>query len=153
MTLYYRIDLHRLIRMPSWPTVVDTCIQYLTRTSGAHHRLDRWSRRSGQLGIQCNCRISFRCKSTEEYGGTPTRIDPEADLRTVADAAMSHVPGAPLYARVDVVRGTTGAYHLMGLELVEPALYFRTGESVPEKFARALDRWWNSTQSWCNDTR
>ena len=89
----------------------------------------------------------------EEYGSTLTRIDPDANLRTAADLVMSSIFDTPLYARVDLVRGTTGAYQLMELELIEPALYLRMDESAPEKFARALDRWWNSIQSGYNEAR
>ena len=63
------------------------------------------------------------------------------------------LPDAPLYARIDLIRGTTGAYQLMELELIEPALCLRVDEAAPEKFARALDRWWNSIQSGYNDAR
>ena len=84
----------------------------------------------------------------EEYGSTLTRIDPGADLRTAADVVMARVAATPLYARVDLVRGTAGAHQLMELELIEPALYLRLDESAPEKFARALDRWWNSVHTY-----
>ena len=87
----------------------------------------------------------------EEYGSTLTRTDPDADLRTAADVVMSRISDAPPYARVDLVRGTTGAYQLMELELIEPALYLRMDKSAPEKFARAMDCWWNTIQSGTNE--
>ncbi len=66
---------------------------------------------------------------------------------------MSSISDAPLYGCVDLVRGTTGTYQLMELELIKPEFYFRVDESAPAKFARALDRWWNSVQSGYNDAR
>lgn len=80
----------------------------------------------------------------EEHGGSLTRVEPDAELREVADAVMAQAPDGLLYARVDLICGATGQYQLMELELIEPALYFRLDESAPGKFARSLDGWWKS---------
>ncbi|MCB9645985.1 MAG: hypothetical protein H6730_05205 [Deltaproteobacteria bacterium] len=60
-------------------------------------------------------------------------------LGAAADGqAVAAVAGAPLYARVDMVRDAAGQPRLMELELVEPALYFRTDTASPGRFADAL---------------
>lgn len=75
----------------------------------------------------------------EEHGGD-IRPDPRPtpDLVAVARHAVAAVAGAPLYARVDMVRDEAGQPRLMELELVEPALYFRTDTASPGRFADAL---------------
>ena len=44
----------------------------------------------------------------------------------------------PLYARVDVVRGSAGVPVLMELELAEPSLYLHTGTDAATRFASAV---------------
>jgi glutathione synthase/RimK-type ligase-like ATP-grasp enzyme len=85
-------------------------------------------------------RNDFRVQ--EEHGGLIRPVGADAALRAAGAAAVRAVDEDPLYARVDVVRGGGGGdgYLLMELELVEPALYFRTDRDAPARFARALHR-------------
>lgn len=67
---------------------------------------------------------------------------PRAAERELGDAAMRFVVQkfgvAPLYARVDVVRGSGGFPVLMELELAEPSLYVHLDADAPARFAAAV---------------
>ena len=62
--------------------------------------------------------------------------------RELGDLVMSIVigrfGGAPLYARVDMVRGSIGAPVLMELELAEPSLYLGMSKGADVRFAAAV---------------
>lgn len=62
--------------------------------------------------------------------------------RELGDEVMAHVTArlgeAPLYARVDVVRGSIGAPVLMELEMTEPSLFLHTDPQAPARFAAAV---------------
>lgn len=75
----------------------------------------------------------------EEHGGRIRSVRAGSALRKAGRRAMDALDGVPLYARVDLVRGGPGRFALMELELVEPALYFRTDDEAPDRFAAALD--------------
>jgi glutathione synthase/RimK-type ligase-like ATP-grasp enzyme len=78
----------------------------------------------------------------EEHGGLITAVAPEPALlgaaQRVFDAVDRIVGERPLYARADLVRAPDGAFWLMEVELIEPALYFRMDAGAPARFARAL---------------
>ncbi|MCB9230897.1 MAG: hypothetical protein H6581_04505 [Bacteroidia bacterium] len=76
----------------------------------------------------------------EEYGGEPHAIAPEEKLLQVGDQILALIPENLLYARVDLVRSDRG-FALMELELIEPALYFRTHEKAVENFVEAIQNW------------
>ena len=76
----------------------------------------------------------------EEHGGLITALEPDAALRTAAEAALAAVPAPVLYSRADFVR-VDGQDLLMELELIEPSLYFRMHPDAPILFADALDGW------------
>ena len=71
---------------------------------------------------------------SEEWGGEITRVDPEPAL---LDTAQKIAKQELLYCRVDLVRYES-EFHLMELELIEPALYFRMDPGSEIKFAKAL---------------
>jgi glutathione synthase/RimK-type ligase-like ATP-grasp enzyme len=74
----------------------------------------------------------------EEHGSEIVPITPEPALRAAGDAAIAAIGRKLLYARVDLVRnGDT--FRVMELELVEPALYFRTSAGAADRFADAID--------------
>ena len=73
----------------------------------------------------------------EEHGSSIAHVEPEPALLAAGDAAMAAVGQRLLYARVDFVR-SGGAFRLMELELVEPAIYLRTESGAPERFADAV---------------
>jgi glutathione synthase/RimK-type ligase-like ATP-grasp enzyme len=73
----------------------------------------------------------------EEHGGLIRAVTPEESLLTAGRRSVDALPAAPLYARVDLVRGGE-EFLLMELELIEPSLYLRMHPSAPERFANAL---------------
>ena len=74
------------------------------------------------------------------YGGTEERISPpEADVEAARNV-LSVLDEAPLYARVDMIRGGEGDLLLMELELIEPHLYPLQADALGEMFAAALKR-------------
>ena len=78
----------------------------------------------------------------EEHGGVIRAVVPEPSLLDLTERALAAVPhDTPLlYARVDAVRLSTGAWAVMELELIEPSLYFPYAEGSAARFAAALDR-------------
>jgi hypothetical protein len=76
----------------------------------------------------------------EEHGGLITSIVPTAALLEHGARALALLDGAPLYARVDLVRTTGEEFAVMEFELIEPGLYFRMDEGSPARFAQAVDR-------------
>lgn len=68
--------------------------------------------------------------------------DPNAQERELGEAVMNFVQNkfgtAPLYARVDVVRGSGGYPVLMELELAEPSLFLHTSPDSATRFASAV---------------
>ena len=75
----------------------------------------------------------------EEHGGLIQAVHAEPALLAAGAAAMQAIGDPPLYARADFVRTPDGAFWLMELELIEPALYFRMHADAPSRFAAALD--------------
>jgi glutathione synthase/RimK-type ligase-like ATP-grasp enzyme len=72
-------------------------------------------------------------------------IDPrlaDASERDVATRAVAAIPGgAPLYARVDLIRDAAGTPCVLELELAEPSLYFNCAPGSAARFAqRVLER-------------
>ena len=76
----------------------------------------------------------------EEHGGIITSISVTPDLLHAGRLAVSQIDPIPLYARVDLVRNSDNQWLIMELELIEPALYFRTDPGSPKRFADALVR-------------
>jgi hypothetical protein len=78
----------------------------------------------------------------EEHGGLITAVAPDRGLLAAAqrvfDAVDRIVGERLLYARADLVRAPDGAFWLMEVELIEPALYFRMDAGAPARFAQAL---------------
>lgn len=75
----------------------------------------------------------------EEHGGIISAVTPEADMLKMAEMINGKIDPLPLYSRIDLVRHD-GGFALMELELIEPALYFRTDPNAAEFFARQLDK-------------
>ena len=64
-----------------------------------------------------------------------------ADELEVARRALAAVPmGAPLYARVDLIRDGAGAPLLLELELIEPSLFFGHAPDAAARFAECIRR-------------
>lgn len=68
-----------------------------------------------------------------------TAREPDKDEGRVAKLAFNAIPGEPpLYARVDLLRGTDGQPVVLELELVEPSLFFDCDPGAARRFAEAL---------------
>ncbi len=82
------------------------------------------------------------------YGGVEEAIVPSAKDLAAAKAVLATLQmppleaqsTAPLYARVDMLRGEDGALLLMELELIEPYLYPLQGPELGPRLAEALAR-------------
>jgi O-ureido-D-serine cyclo-ligase len=72
----------------------------------------------------------------------PEKITPRlpgADELRVAEQVLAALPfGAPLYARIDLIRDNTGAPVLLELELTEPSLFFAYATGSAERFSAAV---------------
>lgn len=73
----------------------------------------------------------------EEWGGMIDPCQPLPGQREVGEMVLALLPEPCLYARVDMVRGNTGEWQVMEVELIEPSLYLRMDEGAPERFVRA----------------
>lgn len=63
------------------------------------------------------------------------------DEAATAGRILALVPGgAPLYARIDLVRDPAGVPRLMELELAEPSLFFEQGPGSAARLVEALER-------------
>lgn len=74
------------------------------------------------------------------YGGVSRAVKPVAADMEAALAVFGKLPEAPLYARVDMARGTDGNLALMELELIEPFLFPVDGPQIGAMLARAVKR-------------
>ncbi|MEO8215720.1 MAG: hypothetical protein ABI718_01415 [Acidobacteriota bacterium] len=77
----------------------------------------------------------------EEHGGEIVSVRPPAACLAIGDRILRLLDPGPLYARIDLVRDFEGGFLLMELELIEPALYFRTDAQSAARFARAFEAW------------
>lgn len=76
----------------------------------------------------------------EAYGGTSVTVDPTPEDRAAAQAVLDVMAPPPLYARVDMVRGSNGGLMLMELEVLEPYLYPVQGPQIGAMLGKALRR-------------
>ncbi|MBI1290683.1 hypothetical protein GC173_05510 [bacterium] len=76
----------------------------------------------------------------EEHGGILSPIVPVPGALAVADKVMAELPGATLYARVDLVILNDGNWAVMEVELNEPSLYFNIDPDSPRRFADAVEQ-------------
>ena len=76
----------------------------------------------------------------EEHGGLISPAEPETELSNLADQVLESLGEPLLYARIDAVRGSSGGFEIMEVELIEPALYFRMDQGSAGRFARAFDQ-------------
>lgn len=80
----------------------------------------------------------YRIQST--YGGREEKIAPSADDLAAAHAIIAALDEAPLYGRVDMLRGADGGLLLMELEVLEPYLYPVEGPELGERMAAGVAR-------------
>jgi glutathione synthase/RimK-type ligase-like ATP-grasp enzyme len=74
----------------------------------------------------------------DDFGGTVERAEPTSDERVAAERAVAACHPAPLYARVDLVRGPQGEQWVSELELLEPELFLRFCPGAAERLGAAL---------------
>ena len=80
----------------------------------------------------------YRIQST--YGGREENITPSAEDLAAALAIIGTLDEAPLYGRVDMLRGDGGGLLLMELEVIEPYLYPVEGPELGERMAAGVAR-------------
>ncbi len=80
----------------------------------------------------------YRIQSS--YGGVEKMYEVSPGEIAFAQAALDAVEGPLLYGRVDMMRGPSGEWLLMELELIEPFLYPNQGPEMGRSFAAALSR-------------
>jgi hypothetical protein len=76
----------------------------------------------------------------EAYGGRSMRIDPTKQDQAQARAVLDVLDAPPLYARVDMVRGSDGKLLLMELEVIEPFLFPQDGPHIGAMLGKALQK-------------
>ena len=75
------------------------------------------------------------------YGGWDTAVTPAPADLAAADAVLAGLPfPAPLYARIDLVRGPEGTLLLMEAELIEPFLYPLQGPELGPRMLAGIRR-------------
>lgn len=80
----------------------------------------------------------YRIQST--YGGREEKITSSTDDLAAARAIIAALGEAPLYGRVDMLRGPDGSLLLMELEVIEPYLYPIEGPELGERMAAGIAR-------------
>jgi glutathione synthase/RimK-type ligase-like ATP-grasp enzyme len=73
----------------------------------------------------------------EEHGGNIIAYEPTSSELEVASAILARIPDQLLYARVDMI-DYKNSLHLMELELIEPALYFRINKDAARKLVSEI---------------
>jgi hypothetical protein len=76
----------------------------------------------------------------EQFGGREVAVTPPDAALALAAATLAAAPDSPLYARVDMVRATAEDFHLMELEVIEPALFFSFAQNGGQAFAQSVRR-------------
>ena len=109
---------------PFLPSILDEGEVSLFYFDGAYSHAVNKRPKSGDFRVQ------------EEHGGIITSVTPSADVFSLAERALEALPveTPPLYARVDIVDDQ----YVIEVELIEPALYFRTHKDAPANFVRAI---------------
>jgi glutathione synthase/RimK-type ligase-like ATP-grasp enzyme len=79
-------------------------------------------------------------RTQEEHGAAILSVEAHQALVETAHRVLHVVNPQPVYVRADFVRDSKGRFLLMELELIEPALYFRTDPDSAGRFARAITR-------------
>jgi hypothetical protein len=75
----------------------------------------------------------------EEHGSTIIAVEASGALLQAGERALEVLDPAPVYARLDFVRGGNGRFQIMELELIEPSMNLRLNEQAPSRLAAAID--------------
>ena len=99
----------------------------------------------GEYSHAASKRVALpRARTVDDLYASETTAGHTADddQLAVANAAVEVVTrrfGTPMYARVDLVRGETGGFHVLELELVEPSLFLPlAGVDAVDRLVAAL---------------
>jgi len=88
--------------------------------------------------------FTHHIRKSPRFSGEPVVVSDalplEADLLSLAEAALAPVRPEILYGRVDMIRDDAGAPRLMELELVEPYLVLEKAPAALERLAHAMIR-------------
>jgi len=68
-------------------------------------------------------------------------------LEVLMSGALKQAGGAPLYARVDLLRDAAGAPRVLEMELTEPSLFFRSAPGSAARLAEAIDAFARASSS------
>ena len=71
-------------------------------------------------------------------GGSSQSGEAPSEAIELARSALSAAPTRTTYARVDVLRAPDGAFHVMEMELIEPALFLDGNARAEERFVNAV---------------
>jgi glutathione synthase/RimK-type ligase-like ATP-grasp enzyme len=71
-------------------------------------------------------------------GGTETLVEAPSEALDLAHRALAAAPAPATYARVDMIADEAGAWQIMELELIEPALWLPRAPGSAERFAAAV---------------
>ncbi len=82
----------------------------------------------------------------EEHGGRIFSINPDVELKKIAEKIINKIKPVPLYARIDLVRTQDNDFALIELELIEPSLYFNLDDESPRRFAMIFDEWMKESE-------
>lgn len=74
----------------------------------------------------------------EEHGGQLLAAEPPEGSRQLAEQIFAAIPFDTLYARIDLVRLSSGDLAVIEVELIEPSLYFGFDEHSPALFCDAF---------------
>ncbi|WP_309611937.1 hypothetical protein [Sphingomonas sp.] len=71
-------------------------------------------------------------------GGTEIHVEAPPEAIELAHRALAAAPAAAIYARVDMIADAGGAWQIMELELIEPALFLHRAPGSAERFGAAI---------------
>jgi glutathione synthase/RimK-type ligase-like ATP-grasp enzyme len=129
------LDDGALLLQPFQDDIVRTGEDTLMVLGGRYTHAVRKKAKAGDFRVQ------------DDFGGTVHRLEPTLEQKELAERAMAACARgarpAPVYGRVDMVRGNDGRYTVMELELIEPELWLRyhppAADVLAEAIARALE--------------
>lgn len=120
------------------------CQPFLPQIKDGEYSLIYFNKKFSHALVKVPKAGDFRVQ--EEFGGDIIPVNPTPEMLSLSDSIMNVVKEGLLYARVDLVP-YEGDYALMELELIEPALYFRTNKESPRNFKQALYAFLKANQS------
>jgi len=73
-----------------------------------------------------------------QFGGVLTAYRPDDEAFAAAEQVLAAAPHGLIYARVDLIRGQSGALQLIELEAIEPDLFFDLDAGAADRFVSAV---------------